>query len=50
MLEDKIIVAHFEKIIGDVPKTDSNTLLPIISIIAMIFGVILIVYYKKANN
>ena len=51
MEEDKIVEVSFGEIIKEVPKTDKNTILPIISFITLVIGVIIFLFqYKKIHN
>lgn len=47
MIEDKLIEVSFGDIIQEVPKTDNNTILPIIAIFVLIVGLIIIAIQTK---
>jgi hypothetical protein len=51
MKEDKLVEVSFGDIIKEVPKTDKNTILPIISFITLVIGIIIFLFqYKKLHN
>ena len=47
MKEDKIVEVSFGEIIKEVPKTDKNTILPIISLIVLAVGMLIIIIQRK---
>ena len=47
MKEDKIVEVSFGEIIKEVPKTDKNTILPIISIIVLAVGMLIVIIQSK---
>ena len=47
MKEDKLVEVSFGDIIKEVPKTDKNTILPIISIMVLAVGMLIVIIQSK---